>query len=411
MNMSRNVKRRSRYKIAEDDNYFDWGIILVVLLLAIIGLSSLYAAQAHEHGTLTTMGVIKPVLIQGAWWVLGTIAILVIVKFDSEQLWKIAPFVYGLGIFLLIMVLIFYSRSMAMYTGAKSWFAFGPLTFQPSEVMKPAFILMLSRVVTEHNRQFPVHTFDTDIELLIKMAAWFLPVAILVALQNDLGTLLVFLAIFAGTVLVSGITWRILAPTFIVGAILGTTMLALVTTTFGRAILGKLGFQAYQFARVDAWLHPNQDTSNTGYQLWQNLKAIGSGQLTGQGWGNLKVYVPVRESDMIFSVVGESFGFLGGAFLIFLYFILIYLMIRVTFDTQNAFYAYISTGVVMMILFHVFENIGMSIGLLPLTGIPLPFVSQGGSSLLSNLIGIGLVLSMRYQNSADTFSEATGFNL
>jgi rod shape determining protein RodA len=100
---------------------------------------------------------------------------------------------------------------------------------------------------------------------------------------------------------------------------------------------------------------------------------------------------------MIFSVIGENFGFIGSAFVILLYFILIYRMIRVCFDTNNEFYAYLATGIIMMILFHVFENIGANIGLLPLTGIPLPFISQGGSALLSNMIGIGLILSMRYQ--------------
>ena len=108
------------------------------------------------------------------------------------------------------------------------------------------------------------------------------------------------------------------------------------------------------------------------------------------------VNVPVRESDMIFSVIGENFGFIGSIVLIGLYFLLIYKILQVIFDTKNEFYAYVATGVIMMILFHVFENIGMNIGLLPLTGIPLPFVSAGGSALIGNMIGIGLIMSMRY---------------
>ena len=135
------------------------------------------------------------------------------------------------------------------------------------------------------------------------------------------------------------------------------------------------------------------------------MKAIGSGRMTGRGFNVSKVYVPVRESDMIFSVIGENFGFIGGCFLILVYFMLIYQMIKVTFDTKNEFYAYVSTGVIMMILFHVFENIGMSIGLLPLTGIPLPFVSQGGSALLGNMIGIGLIMSMRYHYNSYMYSR------
>ena len=112
---------------------------------------------------------------------------------------------------------------------------------------------------------------------------------------------------------------------------------------------------------------------------------------------------------MIFSVIGENFGFIGCCVLIFIYLLLIFQMIQVTFDTKNEFYAYISTGVIMMILFHVFENIGMGIGLLPLTGIPLPFVSQGGSALIGNMIGIGLLMSMRYHNKSDMFSTNENF--
>jgi rod shape determining protein RodA len=126
------------------------------------------------------------------------------------------------------------------------------------------------------------------------------------------------------------------------------------------------------------------------------MKAIGSGQLFGKGFNVSNVNVPVRESDMIFSVIGENFGFIGSIVLIGLYFLLIYKILQVIFDTKNEFYAYVATGVIMMILFHVFENIGMNIGLLPLTGIPLPFVSAGGSALIGNMIGIGLIMSMRY---------------
>ncbi|MCH5464714.1 FtsW/RodA/SpoVE family cell cycle protein [Levilactobacillus tujiorum] len=390
----------------ETDSRIDWGIIFCVLMLALIGLASIYVAATHDSGATSITSAVVSQLI---WYVIGTIAIIIIMQFDSEQLWKVAPLLYGLGIFLLAAVLIFYSRAYFDNTGARSWFAIGPLTFQPSEVMKPAFILMLARVVTEHNNQNPIHTTRTDWLLIGKLILWTLPVAVLLKLQNDFGTMLVFFAIVGGVILVSGITWKIIAPAFAIVGGVGGTALALVTTDAGRKILEKVGFQAYQFSRVDTWLHPSQDTSNSGYQLWQSMKAIGSGGIFGTGFNVSHVYVPVRESDMIFSVIGENFGFIGGCVLIFLYFLLIYQMIRVTFDTKNVFYAYISTGVIMMILFHVFENIGMSIGLLPLTGIPLPFVSQGGSALIGNLIGIGLIMSMRYHYKSYMFSRNDAF--
>ena len=174
-------------------------------------------------------------------------------------------------------------------------------------------------------------------------------------------------------------------------------MIFLVLSDTGREILSKFGFSAYQFARSDAWIDPFHDMQGSSMQVANSMMAIGSGGMLGKGFNVSDVYVQVRVSDMIFSVIGENFGFVGSTLVILLYFVLIYRMIRVCFDTNNEFYAYIATGIIMMILFHVFENIAANIGLLPLTGIPLPFISQGGSALLSNMIGIGLILSMRYQ--------------
>ena len=388
------------------ESRIDWGIIFCVLLLALIGLASIYVAAVHDRQQTS---VARQVITQLVWYAVGTILIIVIMQFDAEQLWKLAPIVYWLSVFLMFAILVFYSRAYYASTGAKSWFAIGPFTFQPSEIMKPAYILMMGRVITTHNNRYSVHTVDSDWRLIGTMFLWLLPILISLKFQNDFGTGLVFFAIFCGMVLVSGVTWQILAPAATILVVVGGSALAMVTSSVGRQILEHVGFQAYQFDRVDTWLHPEQDTTNQGYQLWQSIKAVGSGGITGTGFNNSKVYVPVRESDMIFSVIGENFGFIGGVLLILIYLLLIYLMIRVTFDTKNEFYAYISTGVIMMILFHVFENIGMNIGLLPLTGIPLPFISAGGSSLIGNLIGIGMVMSMRYHNHSYMFSTNREF--
>lgn len=383
-------------------NRIDYGVLFSVMMLAIFSIVAVYVATYHDS---TASSPIRAAIMQVAWYVVGAIAVVVIMQFDAEQLWKIAPYVYGMGILLLLAVLLLYDRHTFDNTGAKSWFKFHSFTFQPSEVMKPAFILMLGRVVTEHNVKYPTHSVKTDFLLLGKMLVWTVPVAILLKLQNDFGTMLVFLAIFAGVTLVSGVTWKILLPAISAVAVIGGGAIYLVTQDWGQTFLRSVGFKTYQFNRVLNWLNPSQDTSNSGMQLWQSMKAIGSGQMTGRGFNNIKVYVPVRESDMIFSVIGENFGFLGSCALILLYFLLIYQMIKVTFDTKNEFYAYVSTGVIMMILFHVFENIGMSIGLLPLTGIPLPFISQGGSALLGNMIGIGLIMSMRYHYKSYMFTN------
>lgn len=390
-----------------NENRIDYGIILSVMLLALIGMAAIYMAVVHDSSASSSPT--RAMIMQAVWYVIGGIGIFFVMQFDAEQLWRVAPILYGLGIFLLIAVLFLYSRSVAASTGAKSWFSLGPITFQPSEVMKPAYILMLGRVVTQHNTQYS-HSTANDWRLIGTMFLWTLPVLILMLLQHDFGTMLVFLAIFAGVVLVSGTTWKIIGPIAGGAVVIGGGAIVMVTQTWGRHLLEKVGFQAYQFSRIDSWMNPSGATSGDSYQLWQSMKAIGSGQLTGKGFNNLKVTVPVRESDMIFSTIGEAFGFIGCAVVILLYMLLIYQMIRVTFDTKNEFYAYICTGVIMMILFHVFENIGMNIGLLPLTGIPLPFISQGGSFLLADMLCVGMVLSMRFHHQSYMFSgDSEGF--
>ena len=381
-----------------DVSKIDYGIILSVFLLAIISVLTIYSTTV-----LQTDGDISTTIMQIVWYGIGIIAAAIVMHFDSEQLWKVAPIAYGAGILLLFLVLIFYDRNTYYLQGAKSWFRFGSVTFQPSEVVKVALIIMLARVITEHNMQIDDRTEKTDMNLLLKIAMWSAPPLLLVILQNDLGTTLVFLAIIIGMTFLSGVSWKILLPVFgTIGAI-GSLLIYLVV--YNREVLLNFGFQNYQFARIDSWLDPFGDSTGDAYQLAQSMKAIGSGKLFGKGLGVSEVYVPVRVSDMIFSTIGENFGFIGSCFLIFIYFLLIYHIIRICFDTKNEFYAYMATGVIMMILFHVLENIGMTIGLLPITGIPLPFISQGGSALLGNMLGIGLVMSMRYHYRSYMFSE------
>lgn len=385
-----------RLRKNNDDSRIDYGVILPVFILCLIGLLSLYVALTHD---LRDPNVFRGLAMQSIWYVVGALAIVIIIHFDAKLLWRLTPFLYVIGLAVMLALLRFYDPTLAASTGSKNWFKFGTLTFQPSELMKIAYILMLALIITKHNVSNKIHTLKTDALLIVKMILVTIPVFGLVLAQKDFGTMLVFLAIFSGMFLMSGISWLILVPTLILAVVLGGTLIFFVTTDSGRELLTRIGFKNYQFARIDSWLDPFHDPQGKSFQLAHALMAIGSGGIFGTGYNVSNVYVPVRESDMIFTVIGENFGFIGGAFVILVYFVLIYRMIRLCFDMNNEFYAYIASGIVMMMLFHVFENIGANIGLLPLTGIPLPFISQGGSSILGNMIGIGLILSMRYQSA------------
>ncbi|MFC2364895.1 MAG: FtsW/RodA/SpoVE family cell cycle protein [Streptococcus mutans] len=379
------------------DSRVNYSLILPVFFLVLIGLFSVYTATIHDYPSkiMVVMGQ------QLIWLIMGAAISFVVMLFSTEFLWKITPYLYGLGLILMIFPLIFYSPELVASTGAKNWVSIGSVTlFQPSEFMKISYILILARLTVTFKQKYKEKNLQEDGKLLLWFALLTLPIMILLALQKDLGTAMVFMAILAGLVLIAGISWQIILP--VVGAV--ALIVALFMVVFlipgGKEFLyHHMGVDTYQINRLSAWLNPFDYAGSIAYQQTQGMISIGSGGLFGKGFNIVELPVPVRESDMIFTVIAENFGFIGGSIVLALYLILIYRMLRVTFASNNLFYTYISTGFIMMILFHIFENIGAAVGILPLTGIPLPFISQGGSSLISNLIGVGLVLSMSYQNS------------
>lgn len=378
------------------DKRIDYSVILPVFLLSLIGLASLYVALSHD---LVTTNVIKEVAKQGIWYAIGIVLIIIIMQMKTEWLWKMTPYIYLAGCGVMVLLAFFYDRSAYEMWGSKNWFRIGSFSFQPSELMKIAFILIVARIITTHNAKYRLRTLRSDFELVLKLILITIPIVIFQILQDDFGTMLTYTAILGGMFLMSGISWKIITPTILVAVLLGGAAIYLATTEHGRNILYSIGFKPYQFKRVDSWLDPFSDPNGTSFQQAQSLLAVGSGGMFGKGFNVSDVYVPVRESDFIFTVIAENFGFVGGSITIFLYFLLIYRVINVCLDSNNQFYTYIATGWIMMLLFQVLENIGASIGLLPLTGLTLPFVSQGGSSLLANMIALGLVLSMRFQHS------------
>jgi len=384
------------------DSRVDYSVILPTFFLLLIGLVAVYIATANDYSDSVSSIMTQQVI----WMALGGLIAVVVMLFSTEFLWKITPFLYVLGLGLMILPLIFYSPVLVASTGAKNWVTIGSVTlFQPSEFMKISYILMLAKTTVWFQERRLAMSLREDFKLLGLFALITAPVMLLLGLQKDLGTALVFTAILAGIVLLAGISWWIILP--IIGLVIllfGIFMLIFLLPQ-GKEFLFNLGMDTYQINRISAWLHPFDFSETIAYQQTQGMISIGSGGLLGKGFSVLDLSVPVRESDMIFTVIAEDFGFVGGAVVLGLYLLLIYRMIRVTIESNNRFYTFISTGFIMMILFHIFENIGATVGILPLTGIPLPFISQGGSSLISNLIGVGLILSMSYQNSLNQEKE------
>lgn len=383
---------------ARIDSRIDYSLILPVFFLLLLGIMAIYIAVSHDYPD-HVWGILGQQL---AWIGLGIVISFVVMFFNTKFLWQMTPFLYLLGLALMVLPIFFYSPDLVASTGAKNWVTIGGITlFQPSEFMKISYILMLARSIVSFfkRKEGRERTVKLDWLLILELVLYTLPVLGLLALQKDLGTALVFVAIFSGMVLVSGVSWKIILPILLGGVSLFTAFMLVFLSKDGRAFLHNIGMPTYQINRILAWLNPFDYAQTTTYQQAQGQIAIGSGGLFGQGFNVSNLLIPVRESDMIFTVLAEDFGFIGSACLILLYLLLIYRMLRITIQSNNQFYTYISTGFIMMLLFHIFENIGAVTGILPLTGIPLPFISQGGSSIISNLIGVGLLLSMSYQNN------------
>ena len=261
--------------------------------------------------------------------------------------------------------------------------------------MKIILILALSKVVARHNQFTFSKSFQSDLTLFFKIIGVSIIPMALILLQNDLGTTLVICAIIAGIMLVSGITWRLLAPIFIAAIVIGSSII--LTILFKPSLIENLlGIKMYQMGRINSWLDPYSYSSGDGYHLTKSLKAIGSGQLFGKGYNHGEVYIPENHTDFIFSVIGEEMGFIGSVILILLFLILVFHLIRLASRINDQYNKVFIIGYVSLIVFHVLQNIGMTVQLLPITGIPLPFISYGGSSLWSLMTGIGVILSIYY---------------
>ena len=268
-------------------------------------------------------------------------------------------------------------------------------SIQPSEFMKVFLILALANVITTHHMKNPVKTIETDLWLLGKMGIVTAAPLIIDHEATGFRYIPCVMCNFGRDDIYFGDFLENLVPIFSAIVVLISTIFYFIL--WQPELLKKyLGVKQYQFGRIYSWLDPYNYSTSEGFHLIKSLLAIGSGQTTGKGIGAREVYLPESQTDFIFSVIGEEFGFIGSSIVISLFFLLIYHITKTGMETKNNFYTYICVGVISMITFHVFQNIGMTIGVMPITGIPLPFISYGGSSLMGNMMAMGLIFSIRY---------------
>ena len=359
----------------------EWSILICVIILITIGCVALYSAtQSTNHDEL-----IKQLI----WLGISIPIVCVIVSLDYKLIIKSAPIGYGLVLVLLVAVLF-----TPPINGATSWFIMGPVSLQPAEFAKIFVVLLLAQVISNIQRNE-----KSDISKPLKLGLCLLVVAVPVLLiirQPDYGTAIAFVIATIFMLYTAGIKRR-----YVLGAILITAVLLPVMYFFILPEHAKI--------RIDVFLNPDLDPRGSGYNIIQSKLAIGSGQLSGMGvkQGNQTQlgYLYPKTTDFIFSVIGEEMGFVIAGLVIVLYVILITKIIYIAKTAKDDIGSYIAIGIAGIFVFHMVENIGMTMGLLPITGVPLPFVSYGGSSLLTNLILVGLVLNISGRRKKSLFVE------
>ncbi|MCU6711096.1 rod shape-determining protein RodA [Paenibacillus sp. J5C_2022] len=363
----------------------DWGILLILGLLMAVSVVAIHSATAFTPKY--SGSVVKQLMFYG----LGFGVAIVSVLFDYRIVLKLWHVMYGVGIALLIAVYFF----GGIVNGAKGWFRLGAFSFQPAEIVK--IILIIGIAYLMGKRQGDKLNFSQD---LLPIGAFaFLPF-LLVMIQPDLGNAIIYLVIVVGMLWIGNVKYtHVLIG--ITALVAGLVLFVMLFNMFNEQIYNYLdnAEKTHWYDRINTFINPNEASADARHQSENAMIAIGSGGLSGDGFlqGDMKNggFIPYTYSDSIFVVIGEEFGFQGSAILLMLYFLLIYRMIMIAFKCYDRRASYIIIGIVSMFVFQVFQNIGMMIGLMPITGITLPFVSYGGTSLLLNMLSIGLVLSIK----------------
>ena len=363
-------------------NYFfnlikniDKVIVAVVVLLAVLSVLMIGSTQI-DSGFFG-----RDVIVQIAAYILGIVAVFIILSFNYTLFSGLEKYLYILSLVLLLLV---YVPGLGVEQfGARSWISLGFTTVQPSEIVKILFILIMAGYLNEHRDD--LYNFKG----LIKAGIVAAPIIIIV-LKEDFGSALVFCAIWVVMIFFAGINLKVFAKFF-----------ALVVP------VAYVFMADYQKERIEAFLHPENLDLSGNYQVWQSKVAIGSGGIFGKGLfnGTQKEldFIPVQTSDFIFSVIGEELGMVGGLSVIGLFTIMLVRMAGIVKNALDFYGALIVVGIIGMFTFQIFENIAMTMGLMPVTGITLPFLSYGGSSILSNMIALGFALDVGIRSKSINF--------
>lgn len=358
----------------------DWGVLICAVILIAIGLTALFSTSQNTNH----VEFIKQI----QWLFISIPFFILAIVIDYDKILKTAPVFYGICIFLLVLVLF-----TDQINGASSWFSIGSFSFQPSEFGKIATILLMAYALNllQAKGKREINKFY---KLLAVLAIAGLPI-LLIVVEPDFGTATAYIFATIFILFVSGIDKKYIFAAIVLVAVLIPVIY--------------MNLPEHALKRINVYLNPESDPRGAGYNIIQSKLAIGAGQIFGMGLfqGNQTQlgYLHPKTTDFIFSAIGEEMGFLIAATIIITYVVLITRIVYIAKTAKDNVGSYIAIGVAGILCFHMVENIGMTMGLLPITGVPLPFVSYGGSSLLTNFICLGLVINVSARRQRAIFIE------
>lgn len=354
---------------------FDWVVLGTTVLLSLVGIMTIYSATRPLGGGEHPIFYIK----QLYWLLVGIAAMLAVVSIDYTWLNRYSYLIYGAGIALLVVVLVMGRTGL----GATRWISLGPISFQPSDLFKLAFIITLAHWMSGLKGEMSVK------DLVFGFGAFTMVPLLLIIKQPDLGTALIMLMLFVLMALAKGVGKKVVAV---------AVVLAVISVPFiGNIFWDEL--KDYQKKRIVAFVQPDVDPEGISYHINQSKVAIGSGGFTGKGYlegtqGPFR-FLPEKHTDFVFSVYAEEWGFAGSLFLLLAFLVLIMRGIGIAVRAKDAFGRLLALGVTFMFTLYVFINIGMTVGIMPVVGIPLPFMSYGGTAMVTNFIAAGILINIR----------------
>lgn len=360
----------------------DFGLILLVIILFLVGIIMISSATDVQID-----GLNRSIIIQNFGFFIGVFFAVLIMMIDYRALGDLQKLLYVLSLFVMLTVYI-PGLGVRQY-GALSWIDLKVMYFQPAEIAKLGFIISFAKFLEKKEGRL------TSIKEIFQIVLFVLPFLAVLLIQPDLGMALVFVFITIGMVYVAGIDIKL---------VFGSLLAMIVGLPIAYYFM-----KPHQRIRIDAYLHPEDLSLPGNYHVMQSKITIGSGQLFGKGLFegvyHRSDYLPVKESDFIFAVLGEELGFVGGALVVGVYFAFLNRLVKMAKKSKDTFGALIIIGITFMFAFQIIENIGMTIGLMPVTGITLPFISYGGSSIMTSMIAVGLALNVYMRRKRSSFNQ------